>query len=108
MSRDHIELDTAPFGEECAQNIDAGYSTIARLEARELARMLREQFPNEAQHVILSTHIVNGGEYIELLIRYDADDIASVEAAFHLEDNVPEFWDDRAKAAIRDLKRKLG
>ena len=106
---DYIEIGSSPWGEECAQLGSEGYSERGRAECRayigQLYRLLeangfrRNELPDGfALTVKGNSH--DFGTYYEVVCRFSTYDEKAFDLSFWLEENIPEFWDDVAKAEI--------
>lgn len=101
MAYDTLYLSTVPIEEPCLQVGKADYSQM-RLEAMAYAEGLRKFFGldnlNETQHldlaIIIRQENHDFGSYPSVQVRYDEDDEASVEKAFHIEANEPSTWEE--------------
>lgn len=94
--RDFLELGTTPYGEDCAQVGSDNYRENARKEANRYIAMLEKRFPfkpEKCQYGIKwNPH--DFGSYAEVVIHFDDQDEMSQAYAFHVENNLPETWDD--------------
>ena len=107
MSRMEIlEIGFSPHGEECAQAGDEGYAVRVR---RELLAFRRQLLRHAAQEgVALPESLVlyikgsahDFGTYYELVAKFPTADEVATEAAYWLEGNVPEHWDEAARAEL--------
>lgn len=96
-------LAAVPVGEECEQ-VGEGYRrdhAIAECQAfiRQLQRIHGE--PPKGAALIVKANAHDFGVYHEVAVLYDPNDEKSIDYAFHLERNLPEFWDEEAR---RELK----
>jgi hypothetical protein len=101
-----LEIGFTPHGEECAEVGEEGYAARARRELGVFRRQLHRHAAREG--VQLPPGLVLGikgnahdfGTYYELVARFPTDDEAATEAAYWLEANVPEKWDEEARAEL--------
>jgi hypothetical protein len=101
-----LEIGFSPHGEECAQLGEDGYSARARRELTAFRQQLHRHAacegvqlpPGLALTIKGSSH--DFGTYYELVARFPTDDEAATEAAYWLEANVPEKWDEEARAEL--------
>lgn len=102
--RDHFELGSAPFGEDCAQVGAADYRARSIAECNAFARQLARRFPNAPEKARFTTKTFphDFGSYREVVVCYDDEDEASVEFAYTVENDTPEYWDEQA---IEELKQ---
>ena len=92
--RDYITLGSTPSDEDCAQVGTPSYRTDALQECRRFVAQLEQQFPALPDGVYFSTKSFphDFGTYYEVVVNYDDDDIAQVDAAFDVENNLPTNW----------------
>ncbi len=66
--------------------------------------MLIRKFPEHAQHVdfIVKSNPHDFGTYYTLCIVFDTDNLTSAEAAFKLEDLIPDEWDEMALELLKE------
>ena len=112
-----IELGPTPCDEPCAQVGSPLYEETSRLECRAYRNQLERCYvaahgplPDDV-HIKVKTFMHDLGEYREVVVRYDGTNQAAVNAAFWLEANMPESWDDEARLEIlraaAELERTL-
>jgi porphobilinogen deaminase len=77
--------------------------TRARAECRAFAHQLERAFP-EAVEAGCSFRIKSNahdfGTYLEVQVRFDDDDEHQTHWAFMIENDLPESWDDQARAEL--------
>lgn len=110
--RDSLEIGTVPCGESCQQVGFDSYDPIrARAECRayadQLWRMLehekgmsRDACPDSFSLVVRSNPH-DFGDYLEVVAKFDSDDAGAIDLAYWLEGNLPERWDEGARAALK-------
>lgn len=103
-----LEIGSSPTEENCAQVGDVDYSTKALIECQEYKNQLKRHYFTQNKRDLpegcrLSIRGNNHdfGEYYEVVARFDILDEEAAEAAFWLEANAPEHWDDEAKRVDR-------
>ena len=100
--RETLELSPTPVDEQCEQ-IGPNYRPeIARAECRAFIGQLRRMFGEEPAGATLkiSSNPHDFGTYYEVAVRFDDENDAAVEYAYHLESNLPEQWDDTARREL--------
>ena len=100
--KDDLYIGSAPAGEDCAQLGREGYTERAWRECRALIGQLRRTFGPEPPGVRLyvrhNPH--DFGTYLSVNAEFDPEDELGVTYAFRLESELPESWDDEAKAYL--------
>ena len=100
--KEDLYIGSAPAGEDCAQLGTEGYSERAWRECRALIGQLRRAFGPEPPGVRLyvrhNPH--DFGTYLSVNAEFDSEDQAGVTYAFRLESELPESWDDEARAYL--------
>jgi hypothetical protein len=102
---DYLEVGPVPADEPCAQVGDMDYRNVARREMNTYARQLDRMFPDAKKYdVTFLPKFFNHdfGSYGEVCVCYDTDNEESMNFAFHVERNLPEFWDDEAVKELDD------
>ena len=102
--RDYLDLSPTPVNEPCAMVESTGeYMPRMRAECRAFVHQLERTFP-EAIEAGCSFRIKSNahefGQYLEVQVRFDDDDEAQAEWAFMIENDLPETWDDQARAEL--------
>lgn len=94
--RDFLELGTTPYGEDCAQVGTDNYRENALKECNRYIAMLRKRFPyaTEFNDFRIKWNPHDFGSYAEVVISFDDQDEMGRAYAFHVENNLPETWDD--------------
>jgi len=100
----HISIGSSPWGEHCAQVGSPGYDLRGPSECRVYIEQLKRHYT--ATHglslpCVLSTksHPHDFGTYYEVQADFEEGTPAE-DAAYWLESNSPELWDDRARKAL--------
>jgi hypothetical protein len=92
----YLSLAPAPVEEDCAQVGTADYHTKARAECQRFIALLRTKFGPEpvGARFAIKSFPHDFGDYLEVVCYFDETLPASVEYAYHCEDNLPATWDD--------------
>ena len=105
MSKERIELGSAPYDEDCAQLGQPDYEERVRRELTAFMAQLRRVY-RAAHNVDLSLPLIvvrhqhDFGVYHEVNVLFNSRISDEVEAAYWLEANVPSEWDETAKRYI--------
>ncbi len=103
MARDYFDLGSSPPLEDCAQVGTEGYAERARRECR----IWRDQITRTMNPTLLLGIKVDSGHdagtQYYVVCYYDPDVEAELEEMLRLESDVPEKWDDAAKAELERL-----
>ena len=95
---------TTPALEDCAQVGSRAYDYLdrARKEARVLIDLIRRVVGPEPQGASLGTklHEHDFGQYMTVVVRYDADNPAAVQFAYDCDDRLPDSWDEQARREL--------
>lgn len=102
MARDRIELAPTPVAEDCAQVGSPDYHERARKECRAFIEQLRRQFGPEPEgaRLLMTSHPHDFGAYHEVSCSFDDGFAEAADYAFKLDHELPEYWDDEARAAL--------
>jgi len=78
-----------------------------RKECEIFLRQLRRVFgePPEGAGLSIKSNPHDFGTYLEVVCWFDTGVEASVEYAFNMEKNTPEYWDDEAKEELKTKGR---
>lgn len=108
----YLEFDPAPCNEACVQAGSEHYGERARAEARIYVRQLKRMFPippelesRVSYQLQMNQHDSDAGCYLEIRLLYSGSP-AAIEYAMHVEDNLPEHWDETAQAEVAALKEQ--
>lgn len=106
--REYLELGPTPCSEDCAQLGTDGFQERVRREAAVYVRQLKrivgsmgEPVP-ESFSLGIRSFSHDFGSYVEVVAYYS--DEASAHLAFELEANIPEWWDEQARAELGTLR----
>lgn len=105
--RDMIEIGCSPYGEECAQVGAKGYDYRTRA-LRECAAFVRQLRRHAAANGVsldgvdlrVKANSHDFGTYYEVTASFEDSDEKAQEAAYWLEADTPEFWDDVARGEL--------
>lgn len=101
--RDKLEIGSVPYGEDCQQVGTPDYDPDkARKEVKAFHDQLYRAFPelsaeNSKTWLKIVSNYHEFGTYREVAVSFDPDDDDSIDLAYRIESNAPEFWDDQAK-----------
>ena len=99
---DYIELGSVPHGEPCAQVGTPDYPERSRKECAAFKAQIERLFPPPAgASIVIQTGQHDFGTYRWVAVRYDYSIDVANAYAYMLDENTPEFWDEKAK---EDLK----
>ena len=96
MTREFIELGSAPYNEDCAQVGSKDYISDALQEGERYIKMLRRRFGKEPVHAKLAIKAFHHdfGTYHEVVCYYNEDDAESEGYCLWIENNLPGDWND--------------
>jgi hypothetical protein len=102
--RDYLDLSPTPVGEPCAMVEPTGdYLQRMKAECRAFVHQLERTFP-QAIEAGCSFRVKSNphefGSYLEVQVRFDDEDEVQTEWAFMIENDLPELWDDQARAEL--------
>jgi hypothetical protein len=104
MARDYLSLGSTPAGENC-QQLGPNYNPVkARMELTAYIDQLKRQFPDYEEKGIYfrsKSFPHDFGTYTEVVVWFDDLSDTSCSAAFDVENNTPEFWDEEAKKFLQ-------
>jgi hypothetical protein len=100
--REHMELGPTPAMEECADIRTPDYRERAMREGRAFIGVIRRAFPDLPDGLTLRVKSFphDFGSYFEVCACFDDQDETAAEAAYMLESNTPESWDEEARAEL--------
>lgn len=101
--RDYLDLSSVPVSEPCACVGSDDYMTRARIECRAFAHQLERTFPQAVEagcSFRIKSNAHDFGQYLEVQVRFDDDDEHQTHWAFMIENDLPEHWDDQARAEL--------
>lgn len=104
MAMDYVYLAPTPIEEDCAQVGEPNFHKRATNEMTAFCNQLYRQFPNAREigvyfRIRWENH--DFGQYGEVVAAYDMDDEEAMNFAYHVENNLPDNWDEEA---LNDLK----
>lgn len=109
MAYDYIDIGPSPSGEDCAQVGEIDYRKKAIMEMNAFMHQIEREFSSlfENTSIFMKKKFYEHdfGSYGSVVICYDIDDPKAVDAAFTIEANTPEYWDDKAIEEINDKLR---
>lgn len=99
---DYLTLGPTPADEDCAQVGSDDYMTRATRETHAYIKQLLRENPHLPKNVKLSVKAFHHdmGVYHEVVVYFDPDDDAAVQAAWDLDENTPAHWDDIARLEL--------
>lgn len=106
--KETIELGPTPYGEDCAQVGADDYYERAPLECKTYIKQLKRQY--EAEHkaslpegckLYTKENAHDYGTYHEVAVKFESLNEVAGEAAYWLEGNLPEFWDEESKTELK-------
>ena len=102
--RDYLDLAPTPVNEPCAMVESTGeYLLRMRVECRAFAHQLERVFP-QAIEAGCSFRVKSNphefGSYLEVQVCFNDNDEAQTHWAFMIENDLPETWDDQARAEL--------
>lgn len=106
MARDYLTLGPTPCGEACEQLGDNYNPSKARDEMAVYIAQLKRQFPDyEAKDIYFRTKGFphDCGTYHEVVVWFDESSEESCSAAYNVENNLPEYWDNEATVHMPTL-----
>lgn len=102
-----IELAPVPVEEECEQLGENYNPSKARKECRvfrnQLMRMVEKNFPGREVDIMIKSNLHEYGIYLELAIKFDENDERSVDLAYWIDSNLPQYWDEEAKKELEGV-----
>jgi len=103
--RDYMCLGNVPCCEDCIPMGQDGH----RAECRRFAIMLDEIFINKPEHSYFSikANPTDDGNYYEVAINWDDDFPESVDFAYFVESNTPQYWTETDKIDWKAPKESI-
>ena len=104
--RDYLDLAPTPIDEPCAMVEKTGdYLPRMRAECKAFAHQLERTFP-EALEAGCSFRVKSNphefGQYLEVQVCFNDNDEHQTHWAFMIENDLPEAWDDQARAELAE------
>ncbi len=99
---DFINIGATPYGEECVQVGSDDYMKYAQIQCNIFQEQLERQFSNPPPRTWFSVKSFphEFGSYLEVVCHFDDADEASMDWAYNVEGNGPEYWDPIAVAKL--------
>jgi hypothetical protein len=109
MQEDYVSIASSPANEPCAQVGADDYYPRAQIECRALIGQLRRMHGEEpvGAKLGIKANSHEFGTYHDVVCYYDINNDEAANYAFNCED-LPEQWDDEAKAEISRKLAKAG
>ena len=102
--RDYLDLSPTPVDEPCAMVEKTGdYMPRMRAECRAFVGQLERAFPLAVEaglYFRIKSNPHEFGSYLEVQAVFDDEDEAQTEWAYLIESNLPEAWDETARAQL--------
>lgn len=103
VSWDRMELDSTPVEEQCipASKDPVRHSQQAIVLRRQLERMfpIPESLEGDVRFAVVSSaHDL--GTYKQVAVKFNSEMEEACKFAYHVEENFPLHWDERAKAEL--------
>jgi hypothetical protein len=100
--RDYLGLGSVPQGETCSQTADPNYFYKGQRECQAYVDQLLRMFgnPDGSCEIGIRECLYDEGNYFEVVVWFDDDDEEEREFAYDIEDNLPNEWDQEAKAFL--------
>lgn len=106
-----LNLSPTPVAEDCAQVGSDNYHKQSRIETtvfkQQLYRMLEAEFEEVKITLLTVGHPHDFGTYHDVEVKYDENSESSMNQAFWLENNLPEYWDEEAKQMLKELNYEV-
>ncbi len=106
MATERLMIGSSPWGEECAQSLDPNYAVKASQECNAYRNQLQRVYTEAHEGCELPCRLVikanphDFGTYYTVDAVFDSEDEAAVKAAYWLEAEGPELWDETARAEL--------
>ena len=103
--KDYLILGATPAGENCAQVGRDNYPEQVRREGHAYIAQLTRMFgePPTGSRFSLKGFPHDFGTYHEVVVWFDDTLPSTIEFAYHVENNLPEEWDDEAKEYLAEV-----
>jgi len=97
--RDYLTLGPTPCGEDCQQVGPTFDCEKSNKELKAFKHQLERYFKNipDGSKFGIKTFPHDFGPYSEVVVYFDCENDESSDFAFHVESNIPEFWDEKSK-----------
>jgi hypothetical protein len=102
---DTIEIGPVPCDENCEQVGTDNYSAVkARKECEIYKAQIERTFTiPEGVFLKITSNPHDFGNYFEVVIKYDESNEKAVEAAYHIEEQLPAEWDEVSKQQLKGI-----
>lgn len=100
---DKMQIGSTPWGEDCTQTTDPDYQAKGQKECREYMQQLKRHYTASHDEKELPCMLVivgnphDYGTYYTVDAMWDPTNEAAEAAAYWLESNSPELWDEVAR-----------
>ena len=100
--RDYLSLSCTPTDEQCQQLGPHFDADLARRECQVFRDQLRREFGEEpiGARLAVKSFPHDFGSYPEVVCYYDDDFPESVDYAFRLENELPQYWDSVSRETL--------
>jgi len=101
--RDYLDLSPVPIDEPCAQVSPDNYMPRMRAECKAFVAQLERAFPDALAAGVyfrIRSNPYDAGTYLSVEAVFDDEDEAQTEWAYTIENEIPEAWDDEARAEL--------
>jgi len=106
---DYLYLSCTPSAEPCEQ-VPYKDPEKAKYECKVFISQLKRQFPEQTNQGLVGFKITlnphDFGSYHDVIVMFMEDNEESVNAAYHIESNMPEYWDEQAKEQLNKYVSK--
>jgi hypothetical protein len=103
---EYIELSCVPCAESCSQVGSPNYQKLSRLECQVYKNQLERLFGLSAYSSVslrIKSFPHDFGSYREVCVFYDDSNEMAQDLAYHIESNLPEYWDTEAKQMLNNF-----
>ena len=101
--KDFLDLSPTPTDEPCAQVGPGDYMPQMRTECNAFRAQLERAFPLAVEAGVyfrVKSNPYDAGSYLSVQAVFDDEDEAQTEWAFTIEGELPEAWDEEARAEL--------
>ena len=101
--RDFLDLSPVPIDEPCAQVGPGDYMPRMRAECKAFVSQLERAFPDALAAGVyfrIRSNPHDFGSYLSVEACFNDEDEAQTEWAYTIENEIPEAWDDEARAEL--------
>ncbi len=103
--REYLNLGPTPSGEDCQQLGPSFDNRKSIVEMNAFIEQLKRTFPNWQESGIVfgkKSFPHDFGSYSEVCVFFDDGDEVAANAAYDVESNTPEYWDEPAKQYLTE------